>query len=253
MGKLEGKVAVISGAGYGLGRGIAIALAKEGAKVATIGRTREKLEDFQKDMNARGYEAMYSVGDVSKRDSVNQFIEEVAARWGTVNIDINNAMAYNMKSFIETTDEDIDKIIDSSVRGTVYMMQACYPYFKKNGAGKVVNFSSIAGQYGMVDHSAYAIAKAGISGLTRVVALEWANDNIQVNAIAPAGASPAWYTFEKEQPKEVVEAFLSQIPAHRMGDPENDIGPVVAFLSSEESNWITSRTIFVDGGQGAIR
>jgi NAD(P)-dependent dehydrogenase (short-subunit alcohol dehydrogenase family) len=253
MGKLDGKVAVISGAGYGLGRGIAIALAKEGAKVATIGRTREKLDDFQKDMDSRGLEAMYFMGDVSKRESVDKFIGEVVAKWGTVNIDINNAMTYNMRSFIETTDEDIDKIFDSSVRGSVYMMQACYPYFKKNGAGKVVNFSSIAGQYGMVDHSSYAIAKAGISGLTRSVALEWAADNIQVNAIAPAGATPAWYQFEKEQPKEIVEAFLSQIPAHHMGDPEKDIGRVVAFLSSEDSNWITSRTIFVDGGQGAIR
>ncbi len=253
MGKLDGKVAAISGAGYGLGRGIAIALAKEGAKVATIGRTREKLEDFQKDMDSRGFEAMYVVGDVTSRDSVNDFIDKVVAKWGTVDLCINNAMAYNMRSFIETTDEDIDKIFDSSVRGTVYMMQACYPHFKKNGAGKVVNFSSIAGQYGMVDHSSYAIAKAGLSGLTRAVALEWAPDNIQVNAIAPAGATPAWYQFEKEQPKEIVEAFLRQIPAGKMGDPEKDIGRVVAFLCSEDSNWITSRTIFVDGGQGAVR
>jgi NAD(P)-dependent dehydrogenase (short-subunit alcohol dehydrogenase family) len=162
-------------------------------------------------------------------------------------------MAYNIKSFIETTDEDLDKIYNSAVKGTVYMMQACYPYFKKNGAGKVVNFSSIAGQFGMVDHSSYAIAKAGISGLTRAVALEWGIDNIQVNAIAPAGNSPAWEKFQEEQPKEVVEAFLSQIPAHRMGDPITDIGPVVVFLSSADSNWVTSRTIFVDGGQGAIR
>ncbi|SHJ53874.1 SDR family NAD(P)-dependent oxidoreductase [Parasporobacterium paucivorans] len=253
MGKLDGKVAVISGAGYGLGRGIALAMGKEGAKVATIGRTREKLEDFQKEMDARGYDAMYFVGDVTKRESVNEFIDAVAAKWGTVDIDINNAMAYNMRSFIETTDEDIDKIFDSAVRGSVYMMQACYPYFKKNGSGKVVNFSSIAGQYGMVDHSSYAIAKAGLSGLTRAVALEWAKDNIQVNAIAPAGATPAWFKFEKEQPKEVVQAFLSQIPAGHMGDPETDIGPAVVFLSSADSNWITSRTIFVDGGQGAIR
>lgn len=253
MGKLDGKVAVISGAGSGLGRGIAIALAKEGAKVATIGRTRETLEDFQRDMESRGFEAMHFVGDITKRESVNEFIDAVVEKWGTVDININNAMSYNMRSFIETTDEDLDKIFDSSVRGTMYMMQACYPHFKKNGAGKVVNFSSIAGQYGMVDHSAYAVCKAGLSGLTRAVALEWAPDNIQVNAIAPAAATPAWYKFEKEQPKEIVEAFLSHIPAGKMGDPEKDVGRVVAFLSSEDSNWITSRTIFVDGGQGAVR
>ncbi len=253
MGKLDGKVAVISGAGYGLGRGIALALGKEGAKVATIGRTREKLEDFQRQMDERGYEAMYFVGDVTKRESVNAFIAAVVEKWGTVDIDINNAMAYNIRSFIETTDEDIDKIFDSAVRGSVYMMQACYPYFKKNGGGKVVNFSSIAGQYGMVDHSSYAIAKAGLSGLTRAVALEWARDNIQVNAVAPAGQSPAWEAFQRDQPPEIVEAFLNQIPAHRMGDPENDIGAAVAFLAGPDSNWITSRTIFLDGGQGAVR
>ena len=253
MGKLDGKVAVISGAGYGLGRGIAYALGREGAKVASIGRTESKLIDFKKSMEERGYEAMYYVGDVTKRESVNAFIEAVAEKWGTIDIDINNAMAYNMVSFINTTDEDIDKIFDSAVRGTVYMMQACYPYFKKNGAGKVVNFSSIAGQFGMVDHSSYSIAKAGLSGLTRAVALEWAPDNIQVNAVAPAGASEAWFKFKEEQPPEIVEAFLNQIPAHRMGDPENDIGAAVAFLAGPDSNWITSRTIFLDGGQGAVR
>ncbi len=252
MGKLDGKVAIISGAGYGLGRGIALALGKEGAKVASIGRTESKLQDFKKEMEGRGYEAEYFVGSVAKREDVKAFIKKVADKWGTVDIVVNNAMAYNMRSFIETTEEDIQKIFTSACMGTIYMMQEAFPYLKING-GKVVNFGSIAGLFGMVDHSTYAMCKEGIVGLTRSVALEWAKYNIQVNAIAPAGATPAWFQFEKEQPPEIVEAFLSQIPAHRMGDPETDIGPVVAFLSGPDSNWITARCIPVDGGQAATR
>ena len=252
MGKLNGKVAIISGAGYGLGRGIALALGKEGAKVASIGRTESKLKEFKEEMESRGYEAEYFVGDVSKRDDVKAFIQQTVDQWGTVDIVVNNAMAYNMRSFIETTEEDIMKIFNSSCMGTIHMMQEAFPYLKVKG-GKVINFGSIAGLFGMVDHSSYAMCKEGILGLTRSVALEWAPYNIQVNAIAPAGATPAWFQFEKEQPAEIVEAFLSQIPAHRMGDPENDIGPVVAFLASPESNWVTARCIPVDGGQAATR
>ena len=131
-------------------------------------------------------------------------------------------------------------------------MQEVFPCLKEHG-GKVVNFGSMAGEYGLANHGSYSITKEGLLGLTRTAALEWGQYNIQVNAICPFAASDQWWDFEKGQSPEAVKAVLRSIPLGRIGDAEKDIGRVVVFLASEDSNWITSRTIFVDGGQGAIR
>ncbi len=253
MGILEGKVAVISGGTQGLGLGIAHVFGKEGAKVAVMGRTPSKIEAFDKDMAERGYDAMSFIGDVTDKETVNKFIEAVVAKWGTVDIDINCAGIYIPASVIDTTDEILDKTFNTSVKGSLYMMQACYPYFHKQGSGKVINWGSIAGNQGIELHTAYSISKAALQGLTRVAALEWARENIQVNCVNPAGDSPLWRGWEASQPKEMVEAFLNQIPAHRMGDAEDDIGRAIAALCSDYCGWITSRTIWLDGGQGATR
>lgn len=253
MGILEGKVAVISGGGQGLGLGIAHVFGKEGAKVAIIEINPKTAEAFEKDMAERGYEAMSFVGDVTNKECVTKFVDTVAAKWGTVDCDINCAGIYIPASVVETTDEIMYKTFNVSVMGSLYMMQACYPYFHKQQSGKVINWSSIAGNQGIALHTAYSVSKAGLQGLTRVAALEWAKENIQVNTINPAGSSPLWKNWEANQPKEMVEAFLDQIPAHRMGDAEDDIGRAVAALCSDYCNWITSRTIWVDGGQGATR
>lgn len=253
MGILEGKVAVISGGGQGLGFGIAHAFAKEGAKVAIIEINPETAKAFEKEMAEHGYEAMSFVGDVTNKECVTKFVDTVAAKWGTVDCDINCAGICITKNVMDTTEELFDKHIAVCVKGSLFMMQACYPYFHKQGHGKVVNWGSIAGNFGYEEHTSYAAAKAALQGITRVAALEWARENIQVNCVNPAGASPMWYNWEKTQPKEMVEAFLNQIPAHRMGDPELDIGGAVVALCSDYCNWITSRTIWVDGGQGATR
>ncbi|MBQ9061560.1 MAG: SDR family oxidoreductase [Eubacterium sp.] len=253
MGLLDGKVAVISGGTQGLGLGIAHVFGREGAKVAVIGRTPSKAEAFDKDMAERGYEAMSYVGDVTSKETVEKFITAVVEKWGTVDIDINCAGIYIPATVMETTDEILYKTFDISVKGSLYMMQACYPYFHKQGSGKVINWGSIAGNQGLELHTSYSISKAALQGLTRVAALEWARENIQVNCVNPAGDSPLWREWEANQPPEMVEAFLNQIPAHRMGDAEEDIGRAIAALCSDYCNWITSRTIWLDGGQGATR
>ena len=253
MGILEGKVAVISGGGQGLGLGIAHVFGKEGAKVAIIEINPETAAAFEKDMADRGYDAISFVGDVTDKDCVKGFVDSVAEKWGTVDIDINCAGIYIPASFMETTDEVLDKTFAVSVKGSLYMMQACYPYFHKQQSGKVINWSSIAGEQGLELHTAYSLSKAALQGMSRTAALEWARENIQVNCVNPAGSSPLWKNWEANQPKEMVEAFLNQIPAHRMGDAEDDIGRAVAALCSDYCNWITARTIWVDGGQGATR
>jgi NAD(P)-dependent dehydrogenase (short-subunit alcohol dehydrogenase family) len=251
-GKLEGKVAIITGAGAGLGLGIARAFAKEGAIISTIGRRAEKINAMVEEMKGLGTKALAVQGDVGTRASVKELVDATVKEFGTVDILVNNAMAYNMKSLAETTDEDIEKIFKSALYGSIYTMQACFPYLKKKG-GKIINFGSIAGLYGLKDHAAYSAAKEGIVGLTRTAALEWAEFGIQVNAIAPSAATEAWHNFEKNQPPEAVKAFLSLIPAGYMGDPEKHVGRVCVFFASADSDWVTGRTLFVDGGQGATR
>ncbi|MCL4440621.1 MAG: SDR family oxidoreductase [Firmicutes bacterium] len=249
---LEGKVAIITGAGDGLGLGIARAFAKEGAIVATMGRRYEKVAAMVSEIQAMGGKALAIQGDVGIRSNVNALVEATVKEFGTVDILVNNAMAYNIKALEDTTDEDIDKIMRSAVYGTIYCMQACFPYLKIKG-GKIINFGSMAGLYGLKGHGAYSAAKEGIVGLTRTAALEWAQYGIQVNAIAPLAASDAWYNFEKTSPPAEVKAFLDMIPVGYMGDPERHVGRVCVFLASPDSDWITSRTLFVDGGQGATR
>lgn len=252
MGKLDGKVAIITGATRGLGLGIARAFVKEGAKVATIAMNKERLDAFEKEFTEEGYDVLAVQGDISKRENVKKCVDAVVEKFGTVNILVNNAAAYNYKLLEDTTDEDMQKILGSAVYGSLYFMQEVFPYMKEKG-GKIINFGSLAGVYGLVGHTSYSIAKEGLLGLTRTAALEWAKYNIQVNAIAPLAATDMWYDFERSQPKEVVDAFLGMIPAGYMGDPEKHVGRVVVFLASEDSDWITSRLLYVDGGQGATR
>ena len=249
---LENKVAIITGAGSGLGLGIAKAFEKEGAIISTMGRRLEKVKALTDEIKSRGGKALAVQGDVGKKSDVENLINKTVDAFGTVDILVNNAMAYNIKLLEETTDEDIDKILRSALYGTIYCMQASFPYLKKKG-GKIINFGSMAGLYGLKGHAAYSAAKEGIIGLTRTAALEWAEYNIQVNAIAPLAATDAWYNFKKNQPAEEVEMFLKMIPAGYMGDPEKHVGRVCVFLANSDSDWITSRTLFVDGGQGATR
>ncbi|MFA4916541.1 MAG: SDR family oxidoreductase [Syntrophales bacterium] len=249
---LKGKVAIITGAGDGVGLGIARAFAKEGAIISTIGRRYEKVAAMADEIKAMGGKALAIKGDVGIRADVNALVEATVKEFGTVDILVNNAMAYNIKALEDTTDEDIDKIMRSAVYGSIYCMQACFPYLKKRG-GKIINFGSMAGLYGLKNHAAYSAAKEGIIGLTRTAALEWSQYGIQVNAIAPLAASAAWDNFAKTSPPEQVKAFLDMIPAGYMGDPEKHVGRVCVFLASPDSDWITSRTLFVDGGQGATR
>lgn len=248
---LEGKVAIITGAGAGLGLGIARAFAKEGAIISTIGRRYDKVAALAEEVKSMGGKALAVKGDVGVRAHVQALVDTTVREFGTVDILVNNAMAYDIKLLEEITDEDIDKIMRSAVYGSIYCMQACFPYLKKRG-GKVINFGSMAGLYGLKAHAHYSAAKEGVIGLTRTAALEWAQYGIQVNAIAPLAISDASENFRKTDPEAYAD-FLKQIPSGYLGDPEKHVGRVCVFLASSDSDWITSRTIFVDGGQAAIR
>lgn len=181
MGRLDGKVAIITGATRGIGIATARAFAKEGAKIATIGTNQERLDAFGEEFRSNGYDVIAVQGDLSKRECVKKLVDETVKAFGTVDILVNNASRIRHKSVQDTTDEDMNATLGSAIYGSLYCMQEVFPYMKAHG-GKVINFGSLAGVYGMTNNVPYSIAKEGILGLTRSAALDWAQ---YMNAIAP--------------------------------------------------------------------
>lgn len=251
MGMLDGKVAIVTGGGDGLGLAMTRLLSAEGAAVVATGRRQEKVDAVAKEITDKGGKALGVSGDVGKRDDVNAAVKATVEAFGTVDILVNNAMAYDMCLLEDLTDAHVEKITRSGLYGTIYMMQACFPYMKESG-GKIVNFGSMAGAQGLVGHTHYSAVKQGTLGLTRTAALEWGQYGINVNAILPLGSSAAWENFRDNGDPEEVQRFLDAIPLGRVGEAE-EVARVVLFFSSDLSNWVTGRSLFVDGGQGGFR
>lgn len=255
MGKLDGKAVIVTGAGRGLGRGISLRLGHEGAKVFTMGRTKETLDQWARDMDDRGYKCGYITGDCASREDCERLVAAAIDAFEQVDALVNNAIAMPVSSVQDLDDETFDVVWGSGLKGSLYLMQACYPHFKAQGHGKVVNFTSQAATFGNVNRAPYSMTKAALAGLTRVAAVEWGRDNIQVNALSPSAADPdTWPEFEAMMPERLNEFTKSMWPEGKLAvNYETHIGSVVAFLVGDDSDWVTSRTVFADGGQGSWR
>ena len=247
-GRLEGRSAVVTGEGRGLGRGIALALAREGARVACLGRTPATIEETARLVAARGVAGCAIRCDVTSQADVAAAVAEAGETFGAIEILVNNAMELHHLPIEEITEAELDRAVRSSLYGSLFCMQACFPFLRRRG-GAVVNFASAGGTEGWPGQAAYAAAKEAVRGLTKAAAAEWGPLGITVNAVAPMGlsdASAAWFDGLTEQEQ---AAELMRVPLRRIGDPERDIGAVVAFLASPDAAYITGRTIFVDGGR----
>lgn len=252
MGKLEGKLAIVTGAGQGIGRGVALALAKEGATVVLADIQEGACQRTANEIKAIGGRALPVTCDVSRRDQVKAVVAAAVKEFGTVDILVNAAQAMRKDVlFQDTTDEDMALALGSGLMGTFYFMQECFPYLRQHG-GKVINFGSAAGLEGHRGWAAYAAAKEGIRALTRVACHEWARYQINVNAVCPLASSPNIEEWSKTNP-EMLKLLLAAVPLRRFGDSENDIGRAVVFLSSSDSDYITGQTLMVDGGQAMLR
>ncbi len=252
MGKLDGKVAIITGAGRGIGRAAAIALAKEGAAIVVAEINGETGDSTAKEIKALGGRALAITCDVSKRKPVDATVAAAVKEFGTVDILVNSAVAATVGIPLEkVTDKDIALVFSSGFMGTFYFMQACFPYLKKHG-GKIINFGSTAGVEGSAGFTAYGSAKEAIRALTRVGARDWGKYMINVNAVCPASLTPGMLEFQSEFP-EKFKAIERSIPLGRLGDPEKDIAPVITFLAGPDSDYVTGMTIMVDGGQYTLR
>ena len=260
---LKGKTAIITGAGRAvlsdgrcgsIGYGIAAAYAKEGANLVITGRNVKKLEDAKEEL-----ERLYGIKVLTVQADVNagadneavvaNVIKQTIDTFGSIDVLINNAQASaSGVTLAEHTTEQFDLAVYSGLYAAFYYMKACYPHLKES-KGSVINFASGAGLFGNFGQCAYAAAKEGIRGLTRVAATEWAKDGINVNIICPLAWTAQLEQFEKAYP----EAFKENVkmpPAGHYGDSELEIGRVCVQLASPDFKYLTGETLTLEGGMG---
>ena len=244
------KVALVTGAGQGVGHGIALALAGEGAKVAVTGRTLSKLENTCKLIEERGGQALAVECEVKSAESLSACVETVVGHFGGLQVLVNNAQEVPLGTLHQVSDEAFTAGFESGPLATLRMMKLCYPHLK--GDGVIINLASSAGKrWDMSGYGAYAATKEAIRSLTRAAACEWGPDGIRTNVIMPHAKSPGLAWWIENKPEEADE-FIQSIPQRRVGDCEQDIGRFVALLCGEGSAYVNGQTIGLDGGQALI-
>ncbi len=247
---LQGKTALVTGAGQGVGQGIALALAAEGARVAVTGRTREKLDATCRQIEARGGEALAVVCDVKSADSLAACLAAVLERFGGLQILVNNAQEVPLGTLEQVTDASFTAGWESGPLATFRLMKLCYPHLK--GDGCIINLASAAGKrWDMSGYGAYAATKEAIRSLTRAAACEWGAEGIRTNVILPHATSPGLAWWIDNNPEEAAE-FIATIPQRRVGDCEQDIGRFVALLCSDGAGYVNGQSIALDGGQAFL-
>ncbi|HET7311753.1 MAG TPA: SDR family oxidoreductase [Mycobacteriales bacterium] len=252
MGRLDGKVVVVTGSGQGIGQGIAFACAAEGASIVAAGRTLDKVEKTADDVRARGVEALAVQCDVRRRDEVDACVASTMERFGRIDGLVNNAQMVSLGPVLDITEKDARRTWESGFLGSLWFMQAAYPALKES-KGSIVNLGTgSALRNDLPGFTLYAGTKEMIRTLTRMAALEWGPDGIRVNNVIPNGMSPGLQMWSEFAPKEF-DDFVSTIPLGRVGDLERDVGRAVAFLLSEDASYVTGSTLMADGGQAYLR
>ncbi len=245
--RLEGKFAIVTGAGSGIGRACAVALTKEGAQVALVGRRRELLEALAHDI---GPSALVCIGDVRNHEDIQRIVQHAAEKFGGVNVLLNSAGVLYPGTAETLTDEQWDRTFDVNVKAIWHMSRAVLPWFRKAGGGSIINISSVLGLVGARNRVAYSASKGAVTMMTKSMAMDHATENIRVNCICPG-------IVETEMVAEVITSAPDPVearrvrealhPMQRFGQPE-DVAGMAVFLASDESQWMTGAAIPVDGG-----
>jgi NAD(P)-dependent dehydrogenase (short-subunit alcohol dehydrogenase family) len=247
MGKLVGKRALVTGAGQGLGRGIALALAAEGAQVTLLGRTADKVEKVAAEIAEKGGSAIAITGDVKVADDVDSAVAQAVAEFGGLDILVNNAQEYGFGPINHLDLDELEAGWQSGAMGTLRFMRASYAHLA-DGGGLVVNVSSsVASDADPANAGGYAAVKAAIATLSRAAAVEWAPDGIRVMTLIPFARTPAVQA-SIDGYEGLEEQILGGVPLGRFGDAEKEIGGVIAFLASDEAGFMTGSSVAVDGG-----
>jgi NAD(P)-dependent dehydrogenase (short-subunit alcohol dehydrogenase family) len=254
MGRLDGKTAIVTGAGRGIGRAIALRFAAEGARVVVASRTEARIHDVVREIQAAGGEALGVGCDVCHEDQIQTMMSRTVAHYGAIDVLVNNAHGFGMagKPALYPTNTPLEAITDAEwelqlrvgLMGTLWCMRSAFPYMKTSG-GKIINFGSLAGQRGQAGTAPYNVSKEAIRALSRTAAREWARYRINVNVINPAAQTDALTASQNANP---VRESARHTPLGRMGDPLADIAPVALFLASSDSDFVTGMTLMADGG-----
>ena len=249
MKQLNEKVAIVTGAGQGIGKGIALCLAKRGVKIVATGRRLEPIEQTIAEIKELGGDGFAMSCDSADRAKVEEVVKATVDTYGTVDVVVNNAQAIVPSAPVEeTTYENMLKAWESGVIGSLNYMQAAFPYMKEQHEGRIINFASATGMFGIAGQLAYGSNKEALRGLTKIAAKEWGQYGICVLPGAESPAAKAWAAkFPEEYAKQV-----NLNPMKRFGDPENDIAPVIAFLAGPDSCYYSGQSVIVDGANSIM-
>lgn len=242
---LSGKVAIVTGASRGIGRAIALTLSKQGASIAiTYSKDEEGAAETLRQINAEGGYAITKCFDVSEYGSCLEAVEAIYKHFGRIDILVNNAGISSVGLFIDSTEEERNRVVSTNLNGVFNMTHCVLSYMLKAGGGAIVNISSIWGVNGSSCESIYSATKGAVLSFTKAIAKEMGPSNVRVNAVAPGVINTKmnnWLSIEEKN------ELTSDIPLGIFGEP-SDIGNTVAFLCSNESKYITGQTLIVDGG-----
>jgi NAD(P)-dependent dehydrogenase (short-subunit alcohol dehydrogenase family) len=250
---LEGRVVIVTGATRGVGRGIALHLARLGVRLAITGRKAERLQQTSQELAAIGSEPVALTLDVGDRDGAFALVEETVARFGRVDGLVASAQTFRpVTPLTEVSPGDMDLLLDTGPKGTLWAMQAVFPHMSRQGWGRIVTMGSNGALLGAAGFGPYAASKEAIRALTRVAAREWGAHGIVVNCVCPVSVAHRAPPTEPARAAAFAATFADQ-PIARDGDPEADIAPVVAFLLSDACRYVTGQTIMADGGAIMLR
>ena len=250
---LQDQVALITGAGQGIGQGIAYSLASRGVRVIAVGRTLSKCETTVATIKERfGLEAAALQCDISDLDALDTLVENAAACFGRLDILVNNAVSTHVKPLMKIDLSEFELGLRVGPMATLKLMQLVQPHLLAQGGGNIINLASTAAmRWDNRNYGVYAAEKEAIRALSRAAACEWGPKGIRTNVILPHAKSPALAMWAEQRPEEA-EAFVKSIPLQRIGECEEDIGEFVAMICSPESRYVNGQTIAVDGGQANL-
>lgn len=242
--ELQGKVALVTGAAQGIGRAIALLLAQKGADIVVSDINLEKAEEAAKEIEALGRRAMAIKVNVADANDVEHMVGTILEKFGQIDILVNNAGIARDKLILRMTEEDWDAVLNVNLKGTFNCTKAVIRHMSKQRKGKIVNIASVVGEMGNAGQANYSASKAGVIGLTKTIAREFAQRGINVNAIAPGYIETP---MTDALPEKVKDGLRRMIPMERLGRPK-DVAEAVLFLVSEASSYITGQVLNVNGG-----